>query len=378
MESGKYIIGLTGNIATGKSIVRRMLQELGASTIDADGLVHALQKPGTRVYREIVDLFGSFILNPDATINRKRLGAIAFNLPEAMQELERITHPAVRKQILYAIKKAPTPVVVIEAIKLLDGGLSAYCDEIWVVTAPEDVQVLRLMTRRKMSSEEALQRVRAQGAQKEKAAQADVVIDNGGDLIRTWNEVVRHYNKIPLVAALKQKKAAESATEEAGRIIVRRAKRDDLRQMAALLKRGSGAQLDFSEAQMMERFFSKGYFLAEKDGKILGVIGWQAENLVAGIDDFFVSDAAEWSTIGGQLLDAVELAAKDLSCEAGLLFAHRAVATVAGPVMIDKGYQPKKLEQLTKIWREAANDWQEKNTVLLLKQYRKQPINLPL
>jgi len=93
---GKYIIGLTGNIATGKSIVRRMLQELGASTIDADGLVHALQRPGTRVYREIVELFGTFILNPDVSINRKRLGEIAFCLPEAMKALEKITHPAVR------------------------------------------------------------------------------------------------------------------------------------------------------------------------------------------------------------------------------------------------------------------------------------------
>lgn len=377
MEAGKYIIGLTGNIATGKSIVRRMLQELGASTIDADGLVHALQKPGTRVYREIVELFGSFILNPDATINRRRLGAIAFNVPEAMKELERITHPAVRKQILYAIKKAPTPVVVIEAIKLLEGGLSAYCDQVWVVTAPEDVQILRLMTRRKMSSEEALQRVRAQKPQAEKAEQADVVIDNGGDLLKTWNEVVRHYNKIPLVAELKQKEkvSKKSDTQE---VVLRRAKRDDLTRMISLFKKVSGGALDFSETEMMERFFSKGYFLAEQGEKLLGVIGWRAENLVAGIDDFFVEDASQWSAIGDRLLSAVEAAAVDLSCEVGLLFVHRKTAARAEQILKKKGYKPYPREKMMKIWRDAADDWQEENTVLVLKQYRKQPINVPL
>ncbi len=378
MKSGKYIIGLTGNIATGKSIVRRMLQELGASTIDADGLVHALQRPGTRVYREIVELFGSFILNPDATINRKRLGGIAFSLPEAMQALEKITHPAVRKQILYAIKKAPTPVVVVEAIKLLDGELSAYCDEIWVVTAPEDVQVLRLMTRRKMSSEEALQRVRAQTPQAEKVAQADVVIDNSGDLVRTWNEVVRHYNKIPLVAEMRRQKAAQPVAEDTQKVVIRRAKRDDLSPMATLLRQASARTLDFSEAQMMERFFSKGYFLAEQNGQILGIIGWRAENLVAGIDDFFVRDADKWENIGSQLLDAVEQAAKELSCEVGLLFIHRQAASAAKKVLRAKSYQPQTRAKLTKIWREAAEEWQEENTGLLLKQYRKQPINVPL
>jgi len=104
--SQKYVIGLTGNIAAGKSIVRRMLQELGASTVDADSVVHVLQRPGTAVYKEIVQVFGSFILNKDATINRKRLSDVAFSVPDALVELERIIHPAVRRHLLRAIEKA--------------------------------------------------------------------------------------------------------------------------------------------------------------------------------------------------------------------------------------------------------------------------------
>ncbi len=373
----RYVIGLTGNIATGKSIVRRMLQELGASTIDADGLVHVLQRPGTPVYREIVDMFGSFILNADATINRPRLGAIAFSVPAAMRELEKIIHPAVRNQIKYAIKKAPTPIVVVEAIKLLEGELVNYCDAVWVVTAPQDVQVLRLMTRRKMSSADAMKRVQAQSPQDEKVARADVVIDNGGDVLHTWNAVQREYNKIPLVA--KRKRAAKPvAPVDVKKVVIRRAKRDDLPAMMFLLRTGSAGALNLDEAQMMERFFSKGYFLATRGEKILGVIGWRAENLVAGVDDFFVTAKQDWQNIGGMLLDAVETAARELSCEVGLLFLRTAVETVAKPVALKKGYQQKQPAEMIKIWREAAEDWQEEGTILLAKRYLKKRINAPL
>lgn len=374
----RFVIGLTGNIATGKSIVRRMLQELGASTIDADGLVHVLQRPGTRVYRDIVDMFGSFVLNADATINRPRLGAIAFSVPAAMRELEKITHPAVRNQIKYAIDKAPTPVVVVEAIKLLEGELVNYCDAVWVITAPEDVQVLRLMTRRKMSSADALKRVRAQSPQAEKVKRAQVVIDNGGNVLHTWNAVQREYNKIPLVVQLKQRKQVPEKAVDVEKVVVRRAKRNDLRAMADLLRQGSQSALDFDETQMMERFFSKGYFLASQGDVLLGVIGWQAENLVAGVDDFFVRTGSNWEKLGGRLLDEVESAAKELSCEVGLLFLQPEVESAAKKVLAAKGYQYKTRDELVKVWREAAEDWQEDGTLLLAKQYLKKRINAPL
>jgi len=129
---------------------------------------------------------------------------------------------------------------------------------------------------------------------------------------------------------------------------------------------------------MMERYFSKGYFLAEKDKRVQGIVGWQAENLVAGIDDFFIRDAADWLTIGAQLLDAVENAATELSCEVGLLFLPAHMVSMAKPLWQKKGYQPQKTNELTKIWREAADDWQEEDTVLLVKKYLKKRINVPL
>ncbi|RME46995.1 MAG: dephospho-CoA kinase [Caldilineae bacterium] len=381
----KYIIGLTGNIATGKSIVRRMLQELGASTIDADGLVHMLQRPGTPVYKEIVDTFGSFILNKDATINRKRLSDIAFSVPEAMQELERIIHPAVRKQLDRVVAKAPTYVVVIEAIKLIESGLADQCNAVWVVTAPEEAQMVRLITKRNMSSQDALKRVQAQPPQAEKVARADVVIDNSGDLVRTWNLVQKEFGKIPKPTA--EPAPAEAApavttveAEVAGQapIDVRRAKRGDLLAMAQFIGTATNGEIELDEGEMMERLFSKGYMLAFQKDELVGLVGWQTENLIAGIDDLFVKSSALWPSVGKVLLDKVEEAVRELSCEAGLIFLHNSTGPVARKFLEKQGYEAKKPEELIKVWREAAEEWQVENTTLMVKQLLERRVMVPI
>lgn len=369
--SEKYVIGLTGNIATGKSIVRRMLKELDASTIDADQLVHVLQKPGEQVYRDIVETFGSFVLNEDATLNRAQLGRIVFSVPEAMLALEKIVHPAVRKKIARGIKRAPTEVVVIEAIKLLEGELAALCDEIWVVTAPESIQLERMMSRRRMSREDALQRIRAQAPQSEKVKLADFVIDNGSGLIKTWNSVQKRFNKIPVVVALAKEKTVKKPKKATTEIIIRRARRNDLLPMAELLRNLSHGALVFDEAAMMERFFSKGYFVAEQNEALIGVVGWQAENLVAGIDDLFVATSQQWLTVGDLLMNKVEEAAKELSCEGGLVFLHRKSGPIAKKYLEKRGYTEQKSDNLNRIWRESAEAWAQPQTSLLVKTYMK-------
>ncbi len=369
--SKKYVIGLTGNIATGKSIVRRMLKELDASTIDADQLVHVLQKPGEQVYRDIVETFGSFVLNDDATLNRMKLGKIVFNVPEALLALEKIVHPAVRRRIKRGINRAPTDVVVIEAIKLLEGELAQLCDEIWVVSAPESLQLERMMSRRRISREDALQRIRAQSPQSEKIKQADFVIDNSSGLIKTWNKVQKRFNKIPVVAARAKAKVTAKPKKESSEIVIRRARRDDLLPMAKLLHKLSQGTLSFDESAMMERFFSKGYFVAEQNGALIGIVGWQAENLVAGIDDLFVTTGQQWLTAGDLLMKQVEKAAKELSCEGGLVFLHRKSGPIAKKYLEKIGYVEQKPEALNRIWREAAEVWTQPQTTLLVKTYMK-------
>ncbi|MDZ4717242.1 MAG: dephospho-CoA kinase [Roseiflexaceae bacterium] len=190
-----YLIGLTGNIACGKSTVIAMLRELGAQVIDADAVTHALQQPGQDVYRQIVAAFGTQILvSPNGPINRPVLGAIVFSDPAQLKRLEQIVHPAVHAYIYQWLDVVATAsdqpgVAVIDAIKLLEGGWKQVCDSIWVVTCPPEQQLMRLITTRGMEESEARRRITAQPAQSEKIAQADVLIDNSGSLVETQQQV---------------------------------------------------------------------------------------------------------------------------------------------------------------------------------------------
>jgi len=215
-RNGIYIIGLTGNIACGKSTVLDLLRERGAQVLDADRVTHELQAPGQPVYHAIVAEFGPGILSaPAGLIDRRALGAIVFANPAALRRLEQIVHPAVRERITAWLGEvarggagakgrkgesttftpspphspAPAPVAVIDAIKLLEGGWKQICDAIWVVTCPPEQQLARLISTRGMREDEARARITAQPPQADKVAQADVVIDNSGSLEATCQQV---------------------------------------------------------------------------------------------------------------------------------------------------------------------------------------------
>ncbi len=192
----RYLIGLTGNIATGKSTVAKMLEDLGATVIDADALVHELQRKGTPVYDAIVAAFGRGILDRGGEIDRKALGAIVFTDPAQLRTLESIAHPAVLIESMQRIAAAPTPIVVYEAIKLIEAGRAEMCDALWVVTARPEVQLERLTRDRKMSEAEARQRIEAQPPQSEKIKIATVVIDNSGSREDTRRQVEAAYQAI--------------------------------------------------------------------------------------------------------------------------------------------------------------------------------------
>jgi len=192
----KYVIGLTGNIATGKSTVRKMLQQLGAYTIDADGLSHVAMQPGAPSYQPIVDRFGADILKENREIDRAKLGAIVFSNPQALQQLEAITHPVIRKAMHALVEQAEERVIVIEAIKLVEGELAHAVDAIWVVNATPETQLARLIQTRNMAESVARQRIAAQNPQREKVARAHVVIQNDGNVDETWQQVQRHWEGV--------------------------------------------------------------------------------------------------------------------------------------------------------------------------------------
>jgi dephospho-CoA kinase len=189
IQGPHVLIGLTGNIATGKSEVARMLADLGARVIDADKVAHEVMCPDGPAYDQVVVAFGPGILAADGTIDRARLGAIVFRDPAALRRLEAAVHPATIAEVSRQIAVATEPVVVVEAIKLIEAGMHRLYDALWVVTAPRWLQIARLVATRGLSEEEAALRVDAQPPQEQKAALADLVIVNDGNLDRLRQKV---------------------------------------------------------------------------------------------------------------------------------------------------------------------------------------------
>jgi len=197
-----YLIGLTGNVATGKSLVARMLSELGAHVIDADALTHELERQGTPVHAAIVAAFGADILRADGEIDRAKLGALVFSDPKALRRLEAIVHPAVGEAVERQLSDLGPPtsniqtVVVIEAIKLIEAGLHKRCNALWVVTCRPGLQLDRLMRARGLEEADARLRIVAQPPQSDKAALADVLIENNGTVDELCAQVIRHWEQI--------------------------------------------------------------------------------------------------------------------------------------------------------------------------------------
>lgn len=192
----KHVIGLTGNIATGKSTVVRMLQELGAEAIDGDALVHQLMGPGSPLAEQIREEFGEQTVNSDGSINRPELGKVVFSDPEKLKALEAITWPPVLAAKREAIHSPGPDVLILDAIKLWESGMADDCDEVWVVSADREQQIERIIARNKVDRAEAERRIDAQPPQSEKIAKADVVIDNSGTLDETRAQVEREWRRL--------------------------------------------------------------------------------------------------------------------------------------------------------------------------------------
>ena len=191
----KRVIGITGNMGTGKSTVLRMLEKLGAKAIDADLLVHLVMAKGTTVYEEVVVAFGEGILGPKGEIDRKRLAALVFSDGEALKRLEAIIHPVVESLIWEIAEGAEEEVVAIEAIKLLEASTERGWDALWVVTGRSEEQRERVRAQG-LSEEEIEGRLKAQGPISEKIKAADVIVDNSGSREETWEQVKREWEKM--------------------------------------------------------------------------------------------------------------------------------------------------------------------------------------
>jgi dephospho-CoA kinase len=184
-----FVVGLTGAMGSGKTTVAAMLRELGAKVLDADAIVHDEQLRGTVGYSAIVQTFGTKVLGEDKEIDRAKLAAEVFGDLTKLRRLEQILHPRVIARVLEARSMLPArAVLVVEAIKLLEGELRKACDRVWVVVAPRQTMLERLATRG-IGAREAELRLAQQLSEDQFRAAADVVIVNDGDPERTRERV---------------------------------------------------------------------------------------------------------------------------------------------------------------------------------------------
>lgn len=194
------IIGLTGNIASGKTEVAKIFEELGAKIIDADEIAREVVEPGQAAWQEIVQEFGSDILNSDGSINRKKLGGIIFNEDRKREQLNRITHPRIMakiKETIDSYKKENVKLVIVEAALIVErGGLLKLIDELIVVSADAETQIKRIMTRDGLRRDEALSRIESQMPISEKTKHATYIIDNSESLEETRKRVEEVWEKI--------------------------------------------------------------------------------------------------------------------------------------------------------------------------------------
>lgn len=194
----RFILGVTGNIATGKTTVVKMLVEKGAHHIDSDVVYHELIAPGQPLLATLVEHFGDEILSDDGALDRKALGAIVFSDSKKLGELDTLTHPTILAEVDRRAFSIEDGVVILDAVKLIESGHYEVCDAVWLITAPEEIQVQRVIERNNVDETEAHRRVAAQPPLGPKRAVADLEIVNDGSLEELRQKVDAAWDELPL------------------------------------------------------------------------------------------------------------------------------------------------------------------------------------
>ncbi|MBN2550733.1 MAG: dephospho-CoA kinase [Anaerolineales bacterium] len=376
---GKYVIGLTGNIATGKSVVRKMLEHLGAYGIDADALAHRAIAQGAPGYQPLINTFGKWILAPDGQIDRAKLGRVVFNDPEGMAQLEAIVHPLVVQAVDILIRRSGQRVVVLEAIKLIESGLANKCDALWITYAPYDTQLSRLMNKRGMTETAARQRINAQTPQEKRFALAGVVIRNESSFEDTWQQVYTAWQRtFPSAEVETEAEALQPSRAVAGEWTVYRARPREAGDIAGLITQMSQGKRRATREDIMAAFGEKAFLLLRVDGRVMGLVGWKVENLVARTDDVFIDSNIAMVDALRVLLNELERVSRELQCEISLLFLPPEYHSQE-VVLRALGYQRRTVQNLgVSAWEEAAIESMPAGSLMYFKQLRQDRVLRPV
>lgn len=198
MEDKMKVIGVTGGVGSGKSVVLSVLEkEYGAETILADLVAHDLMEPGAKSYQQIVEAFGTEVLNENQTINRQKLGEIVFSNHEKLEKLNAITHPNVREEICRRIadikEKGEASAIILEAALLIESGYEDIYDELWYIYVDRETRYQRLYEGRGYSRAQTDSIMEKQLSEEEFRAHAQVIIDNSHSIGKTKEQIQKYF-----------------------------------------------------------------------------------------------------------------------------------------------------------------------------------------
>ena len=395
--SGKLIVGLTGNIATGKSAVMRLAAAQGALTIDADTIVHELQDHDAEMQAAIAVAFGREVREDDGRINRRALGRIVFGDPQAMADLEAIVHPYVRRKVAKRIKESETSIVFIEAIKLLEGALARICHQVWVTRCSRQRQLDRLRICRGMDTETAVARIKAQPAQEEKVARADVVIDTEGLMVDTEKQFFMAWDRLPdprlagtrilpelppqpppqasssprsTAAELSPATAPAPAIDRPDDLEVRRARPNDVASMLLLMHKATDGAIQMKRAELLMSLSERGYFIGQIGTEISALMGWNIDSQVARIDQIFIHPLEAAATTGLAILEEVEKSANAHVCEIILAFIADDALPEIEQMFDRQAFGPANPANLPQVWQRAVDESRPDGSHVRLKVLR--------
>jgi dephospho-CoA kinase len=205
------VVALTGGIASGKSVVAKILEELGCYIHHADRVAHELMEPEKDVWKKIVAHFGQKILNEDKTVNRSRLGKIVFSDEKERRFLNKLIHPLVwenKKEVINRLEKEGRySIYISEAALTIEAGFADFFDKIVMTYCKKEVQIKRLMERNGISRRQTMMIIKSQMQQQEKLKYADYIIDSSGSLQSTVEQTERVYRNLMMDNEIKETRA---------------------------------------------------------------------------------------------------------------------------------------------------------------------------
>lgn len=403
----KFVIGLTGNIGTGKSAIMKVAAGQGAETIDADKVVHHILATNDPAKEQIKSTFGPEMLDDDGNINRAALGAIVFADPVMLSKLEGILHPIVRSSIIETVNKSTASLVMIEAIKLLEGPLKELCNRIWVADCGKLLQFQRLVIARGMDENEAFKRLATQAdqaPQEAKLAQADLVIDTRGTLTQTEDQVLVALEKIreempsepktawptsaEAVPAAQALAAAPDTPAPAGgtgplesaepdlsggiglNVTVRRARPSDIASIVLLIHKATDGKLQPKRAEILESLSERGYLIGQIEADVSTVAGWYTDKGFSVIEQLYIhpSDAAEET--GKAVLSEIRTTANNLLAEAIFAFVNSETPDFVLELYRASGYLMESPTKWPLVWQQTLSELQPPDTEVLVHKLR--------